>query len=190
MALKVEELMVSLIPEALRQLELGVATRLDCDNTGCGVTGCDGTNCGATGCTSTGCGMTGCGGTGCGSTGCGQTACGSTGCTSTGCGTTGCGSTGCGTTGCGLTGGTINPGCGDQVFDPNILVYPAELELLRAQLAGLANLVKVSRTTTTKTKSKDGAGKQKDKSISVEDIITLEKSLHEAIKTFYKSIST
>ena len=185
MALRVEELLVSVLPRVLERERVGgwlTPIADGCPNTACPSTGCPTTDCGTTGCTATGCGATQCGSTGCGTTGCGSTSCGATGCGSTGCGTTGCGSTGCGTTGCGSTGGSANPGCpSGGIPDFNELVNPADgLRELRSQLAGLSNLVNVSVLY----KTKQGEGEEQE-GVSLEKVVELEKTLATAIAQFH-----
>ena len=186
MALRVEELLVSVLPRVLREervAEMLTPIAEGCPSTGCPSTGCPSTDCGATGCTATGCTATQCGTTGCGTTGCGSTSCGSTGCGSTGCGTTGCGSTGCGSTGCGSTGGSANPGCpGGGIPDFNELVNPADgLRELRQQLAGISNLVSVSRVY----KSKEAAAADEAGGVALEKVVELDKALAKAIAEFH-----
>jgi hypothetical protein len=185
MALRVEELLVSVLPRVLQQERVAewlTPIAEGCPSTGCPATACPTTDCGSTGCTSTGCGATQCGTTGCGTTGCGTTSCGSTGCGSTGCGTTGCGSTGCGSTNCGSTGGSANPGCpGAAIPNFDELVNPADaLSELRSQLAGINNLVSVSRLY----KTSQGAGDEKE-GVSLEKVVELEKTLAKAIAQFH-----
>jgi hypothetical protein len=186
MALRVEELLTSLIPRLAeeRRSEEGLADWYTpiagCHQTGCPATQCPSTDCGTTGCTSTGCGATQCGSTGCGTTACGSTSCGGTSCGTTGCGTTGCGDTDCGTTGCGSTETSKAPGCGDRGTNYDDVVNPApELAELRAQLAGIANLMRVSRIYKTSKAAEEEGG------LALEDVVALENKLAKAITEFY-----
>lgn len=174
MAFRIEELLVSLRPQALRHLgveEFGITPLAGCEGTGCGATGCYLTDCGATGCDATGCGATDCGNTGCGNTGCDVTACGNTGCGNTGCGATDCYGTHCGKSNCGVT-----PVA--EVDFGNLVDPVPELVALRNQLSGLVNLVKISPIY--KTEAVHGG-------VAIPAIIDLERRLSQALTDFYGS---